>query len=704
MNLIENAVGVHSTNRTSGTNGFNSTRGASGSPIRVPNPKQRPVTRLACFPHAGGGAEAFTALAAALADDVEVLAFQYPGRRERRAQPCATDLSALAEEAARALAPYAADRPLSLLGHSMGALVAFETARRLEQHGAVARVFVSAARPPAEDWEELDLDALTDHQIVAELRRLGGVPEALLREEDVASEIIRLLRADHRALRRYSCPTDAVLKAPITVLLADADPKNTLDQMQGWARHSANGFEIASLSGGHFALTERDPVVARLIDRLLHADITPTRAAASTADVAAGAAAADSVPTRGAAPSDLVREIYLGGLNGLTPRLTTDLTALEDHARAVMTPTARGYVIGDAGSGSTGRANRDAFARHRLVPRMLRGAVRRDLTVSLLGQRLPAPVLLAPIAAQTVVHPEGELATVQAAADAGVPFVLSTGSSYALEDIAAAAGPQPRWFQLYWPAKRDVAASLVRRAERSGYRAIVLTVDAPTFGYRPTDLDHGYLPFLHGDGIANFTSDPEFRAGLPADHRENTGAGIGPGPGPGTHAADHDRDVIAHWARVFANPALGWDDLPWLRTVTSLPILLKGVLHPHDACRALDMGAVDGVIVSNHGGRQLDGTIAALDALPAIRAAVGNDVPVLLDSGVRTGSDVIKALALGADAVLYGRPYLYGLALDGRAGVTHVLRCLLADIDLALALTGCPSIADITPDLLASTH
>ncbi|WP_414719937.1 alpha-hydroxy-acid oxidizing protein [Umezawaea sp.] len=377
----------------------------------------------------------------------------------------------------------------------------------------------------------------------------------------------------------------------------------------------------------------------------------------------------------------MVREIYLAGTTGGTPALPTDLTALEERARAVLTPAAVGYVLGDAGTGETGRANRRAFTRRQLVPRMLRGAARRDLGVSLFGLRLPAPVLLAPIAAQTVVHAEGELATAGAAAEVGVPLVLSTGSSHSLEDVAAAAGAGPRWFQLYWPSDREVAASLVRRAERSGYTAIVLTVDAPTFGYRPTDLDNGHLPFLHGHGIANFTSDPAFRAGLPADH---DGAA-----------------VVGHWARVFANPALDWDDLPWLRTVTSLPILLKGVLHPEDARRALDLGAVDGLVVSNHGGRQLDGTVAALDALPAVRAAVGDDVPVLVDSGVRTGSDVLKALALGADAVLYGRPYLYGLALDGQAGVAHVLRCLLADLDLALALAGCPSTADVTADLLA---
>ncbi|WP_325063673.1 alpha-hydroxy-acid oxidizing protein [Streptomyces marianii] len=336
--------------------------------------------------------------------------------------------------------------------------------------------------------------------------------------------------------------------------------------------------------------------------------------------------------------------------------------------------------MGNAGTGRTGRENREAFDRHRLVPRMLRGVSTRDLSVSLFGRRLPAPVLLAPIASQTVVHPEGELATVRGASDANVPVVLSTGSSHSLEEVAEAAAPEgERWFQFYWPSDRAVAESLVRRAEAAGYTALVLTVDAPAFGYRPTDLDHGYLPFLHGAGLANFTSDPVFRAGLPA-------------------GAD-GRAVVEHWARVFGNPSLTWDDLPWLRELTRLPILLKGILHPGDARRARAYG-VDGLVVSNHGGRQLDGSVAALDALPAVRAAVGPDVPVLLDSGVRTGSDVLKALALGADAVLYGRPYLYGLALDGRDGVAHVLTCLLAELDLALALAGCPTVADVTSDLL----
>lgn len=402
----------------------------------------------------------------------------------------------------------------------------------------------------------------------------------------------------------------------------------------------------------------------------------------TTPTIAAPAAPPLNGDAMRAVPADLVREIYRAGCDGRVPRLPTDLTALEDEARKAMTPAAIGYVIGNAGTGRTGRENREAFDRRRLVPRMLRDVSARDLSVTLFGQRLPVPVLLAPIASQTVLHPEGELATVRGATDAGVPVVLSTGSSHSLEEVARAAPDGQRWFQFYWPSDRAVAESLVRRAEAGGYTALVLTVDAPAFGYRPTDMDNGYLPFLHGAGLANFTSDPAFRAGLPTD-------------------AD-GRAVVEHWARVFGNPALSWDDLPWLRELTELPILLKGVLHPDDARRAREYG-VDGLVVSNHGGRQLDGSVAALDALPAVRAAVGPDLPVLLDSGVRTGSDVLKALALGANAVLYGRPYLYGLALDGREGVAHVLRCLLADLDLALALAGCPAVADVTGDLLMPT-
>ncbi|GGS15288.1 L-lactate 2-monooxygenase [Streptomyces aureoverticillatus] len=381
-----------------------------------------------------------------------------------------------------------------------------------------------------------------------------------------------------------------------------------------------------------------------------------------------------------AAHAELVRKIYLSGIAGEKPKLSTDLTALEEAARAVLEPRAYAYVAGDAGTGATGRANREAFDQWRLLPRMWKGVGERDLSVSLLGRRLEVPVLLAPVAAQTVVHPEGELASVRAAAEVGVPFVLSSFSSHSMEDVAEAAGAQPRWYQLYWPNDPAVAESLVRRVAAAGYTAIVVTVDNPTFGYRPSDLDTAYIPFVHGEGIANFTSDPAFRSQLPED------AG--------------DMAAIAHWAKIASNPTLTWDDLPRLRRWTDLPLLIKGIQHPDDARRALAAGA-DGVVVSNHGGRQLDGGVAALDALPAVRAAVGPAVPVLMDSGIRTGTDIVKALALGADAVLYGRPYIYGLSLDGQPGVAHVLRCLLADLDLAMTLTGCPSLTHITRELVA---
>ncbi|MEV5597081.1 alpha/beta fold hydrolase [Streptomyces sp. NPDC052496] len=631
---------------------------AAGRCVRLFHPRPRSSARLVCFPHGAGTAHAFTGLSGALPEDVELLAVQYPGREDRRAEPFATDIAALAREACDALIPYTG-RPLFLLGHSMGALVAFETARLLERRSTVTRLFVSAARPPSQDWAEPDLDDSADEVIVTMLRHLGGVPEALFEEPDFLAEVLRTARADNRLVRRYRSAEDVTLKTPLTVLLAASDPKNSRAQVQDWSRHTTAGFAVEGHSGGHFGLTDRASATAELLTGYIRDDLAGT--------------------TTGV-PADLVREIYLAGPESRAGRLTTDLTLLPDAAREVLPPAAYAFVAGDAGTGETGRANRAAFDRWRLVPRVLRGVTRRDLSVSFLDQRLAAPVLLAPISAQAVVHPEGELAAVRGAADAGLPFVLSSLSSHSLEDVAAAAGPGPRWFQLYWPSDDDLAASLVRRAEASGYTALVLTVDAPTFGYRPGDLDHGFLPFVDGTGLANYTSDPVFRAALPS--------------GAGTAA------VVGHWASVFANPSLAWDRLPWLRELTDLPLVVKGVLHPEDARLALAGGA-DGVIVSNHGGRQLDGTMAALDCLPAVRDAVGDAVPVLLDSGVRTGGDVVKALALGADAVLYGRPYQYGLALGGRRGVHHVLRCLLAELDLALTLAGRDSVEALGPDLLA---
>ena len=372
-------------------------------------------------------------------------------------------------------------------------------------------------------------------------------------------------------------------------------------------------------------------------------------------------------------------EIYLRGTTGERPPFTTDLAGLEEAARGVLSAEAFGYVAGAAGSGATARANRAAFERLRIVPRLLRDVSERDLSVTLFGQALPAPVLLGPVGVQTIVHPDGELASARAAASTGLVYVHSTAAAHSIEDVAAASGAGPRWYQLYWPSERDVAASLVARAEAAGYSALVVTLDTFVLGWRPTDLDAAYLPFLTGTGIANYLTDPAFNAPLGED------APLG--------------DKVFRWAGLFGNPALTWDDLAWLRERTGLPIVLKGVLHPDDARAAADAGAA-GVIVSNHGGRQVDGAVAALDALPGVVAAAGDDLAVLFDSGVRTGADVIKALALGAAAVLIGRPYVYGLGLGGQAGVEHVLRCLLADLDVTLALSGHRRPADLTPDVV----
>ena len=375
---------------------------------------------------------------------------------------------------------------------------------------------------------------------------------------------------------------------------------------------------------------------------------------------------------------DYYREIYAKGmLAGERPTLPIAWGELEERARESLDDRAIAYIFGGAGSEDTMRANLEAFRRWRIVPRVLRRDLSvRDLSVDLLGTRVPAPVLLAPIGVQTLLHEEGELASARAAAAVGLPLITSTASATPLEEVAVANGDAARWYQLYWPNDDQLAASLVRRAEAAGYSAIVLTVDNYLPGWKPRDLQQAYLPFLEGIGIAQYLSDPVFQSGLEKPPEEDIGAAVG------------------HFLGVFANPSLTWERLEWLRDTTSLPIVLKGILHPDDAREARERG-VDGIVVSNHGGRQIDGAIASLDALPPILDAVGDGMTVLLDSGIRSGADVFKALALGADAVLLGRPYLWGLALDGQNGVETVLRSVLAELDLTMTLSGFTSASEI---------
>ncbi len=389
-----------------------------------------------------------------------------------------------------------------------------------------------------------------------------------------------------------------------------------------------------------------------------------------------------------AIPSGPERElqIYALGLGGAKPSVPVPLDLLEQKAKEILSPRAYDYVAGGAGGEDTMRANREAFYRWRIVPRMLRDVSKRDLSVELFGARLSAPVLVGPVGVQEIVHDDADVASARAAASLGLPFVLSTMSSRSMEEVAQSAAKvaeSPRWFQLYWGRNPELTASMVQRAERAGYSALVVTLDTHSLGWRERDLHHGYLPFMVGQGLANYFSDPVFRGLLAQPPEQNPMA------------------AIQLWGSLFSNPALTWKDIGFLRQHTRVPIILKGILHANDAARALDAG-VDAIIVSNHGGRQVDGAVGALDALPGVVREVNGRVPVLFDSGIRRGADVFKALALGARAVLLGRLYMWGLAVAGEEGVRDVLLNLVADLDLTMALSGYTCCRELDASALCS--
>jgi lactate 2-monooxygenase len=389
--------------------------------------------------------------------------------------------------------------------------------------------------------------------------------------------------------------------------------------------------------------------------------------------------------------SNYEHEIYVAGmLGGRKPTRPVDWRELERDAYAMLSRGPRGYIQGGAGRGHTIRANREAFDEWRIVPRMLKDVSERSLGRTVLGAKLPAPVLLAPIGVQTVAHPEGELASARAAAHVGLPLIASTAASHTIEQIADAAraatdAPQEDtegerkhgfWYQLYWPRDRELARSFITRAETAGYEAVVVTLDTWLLGWRPADLTDGFLPFLRGEGNVNYLQDPVFRAALPKPPEEDLPS------------------AVAYWAWQFSNPAVTWADLEFLRECTKLPIVLKGIQSVKDAQLAVEHG-IEGIIVSNHGGRQVDGAIGSLQALPGVVEAVGERCEVLFDSGIRSGADALKALALGARAVCLGRPYTWGLALGGEQGVIDVLRAFLAELDLNMALSGHASVDEL---------
>ncbi len=406
--------------------------------------------------------------------------------------------------------------------------------------------------------------------------------------------------------------------------------------------------------------------------------------------------------------SEWQKEIYLNGFAGARPQIPADFVTLEQEARRIMSAKAFAYVAGGAGAELTMRNNVVAFAQYSIVPKMLVNVGERDTSRTLFGYRLPAPFLLAPVGVLSLAHREADLAVSRAASTLGLPFIFSNQASFAMEECARVMGDAPRWFQLYWSKSNRLVQSFLRRAEGCGCSAIVVTLDTTMLGWRPRDLNLGYLPFLEGRGIAQYVSDPVFQemldeidAGVPAKRRVTLSSLRGlwhmlrhyPANGfVGKLRSGRAIRAVQKFIATYSNPSTTWNDLEWLRNETRLPIILNGVLHPDDAQNALDVG-VDGIIVSNHGGRQVDGAIASLDALQGVVKVIDQRIPVLFDSGIRGGADAFKAIALGATAVCVGRPYVYGLALAGERGVYEVMRHYMAEFELTMGLSG---IADIS--------
>ncbi|KAK9477469.1 FMN-dependent dehydrogenase [Lipomyces japonicus] len=426
------------------------------------------------------------------------------------------------------------------------------------------------------------------------------------------------------------------------------------------------------------------------------------------------------------------REIY-GALR--PPQFSTDPQVWEQQAAKKLAGNKFWYIAGSANQGLTDRANREAFARYRLIPRMLAGASSpRDLSIELFGKKFPSPLLAAPIGVQSIAHASGELGSAVAVARLNIPFVLSTASNTNLEDIADAherasvdsaavstsslngfAKPE-RWFQLYWPKDDEVTISLLKRAQESGFTTLVITLDTFTLGFRPADLDRAYLPFVWGEGCAIGFNDPVFNSiyvkfqasgpqlSLPDKFklllqrsRGNIGLFV-------WILCNHRKvfKSLAWISQAFSGINRTWQDLELIKNHWHGPIVLKGIQSVQDARLAVEHG-IDGIVVSNHGGRQVDGAVASLNALANITAddtVKQSNMTILFDSGIRTGSDVVKALALGANAVLIGRPYMYGLALGGEQGVQHVFKSLLAEVDITMGNIGKSNIAELTRDIL----
>jgi lactate 2-monooxygenase len=408
---------------------------------------------------------------------------------------------------------------------------------------------------------------------------------------------------------------------------------------------------------------------------------------------------------------DWQKEIYLNGFAGSRPRIPISFQMLERAARNVMTPQVFAYIAGGAGNESTMTNNTSAFENVKIIPRMLCDVGERNTEITLFGKKIPSPFLFSPVGVLELVHKNADLAVAKAASQLGLPYIFSNQASKPMEECAAAMGDSPRMFQLYWSKSNELVASFAQRAEKCGCSAIVLTLDTTMLGWRSRDLDMAYLPFLEGKGIAQYTTDPVFQKMMdepddaPDIKRTITYQSIqgliqmvNNYPGNGFFKklkSGRPIKAVRKFVATYSNPCTTWNDLQFLRKNTKLPILLKGILHPDDAKKAIDFG-MNGIIVSNHGGRQVDGSISTFEALPEIVSAVQSKVPVILDSGIRSGADAFKAIAMGATAVCIGRPYVYGLALAGEEGVYTAVRNIISEFELTMGLAGCTSVGEIS--------
>lgn len=406
--------------------------------------------------------------------------------------------------------------------------------------------------------------------------------------------------------------------------------------------------------------------------------------------------------------------IFLGNLRGKTKTIPVSFDKLRNAAKRNMSKEGYAYIAGSAGRETTKKSNRSDFRKWEIIPRMLNDVSECSTEISIFGENHPTPFLLAPIGVLDMAHPDADLAVAKASAAENVPFVFSSQASVDMETCSVAMGDSPRWFQLYWSTSDDLVESFVQRAESCGCEAIVLTLDTTMLGWRPRDLDLDYLPFLRGRGIAQYTSDPEFRKLMktslgdadkpPKLTWKSLKALIEmaknyPGGFWSNLLSEDPRRAVKTFIECYSRPSLTWNDLSFLRSLTDLPIILKGILNPDDARKAIESN-MDGIIVSNHGGRQVDGAVSTIGALPEIAKEVNGDIPILMDSGIRSGSDIFKAIALGADAVLLGRPYIYALAIAGQQGVQEVIQNYRADFELTMALSGCRSVDEINSDRL----